>query len=274
MSANLTQCESGRCFHVRKPLEPGCVDIIKPGFAGLEYLSLDVLTLAEGTEYAAETGDREVGLVVLGGRCRVEVDGAVFPEVGERADVFSGKAHAVYAPPRTTLRVTALTPMQAALCWCRAERGGGPVLVEPSAVRDKSVGRDNWTRTVYDIFYDNVDAHRLVLGETINPPGNWSSAPPHKHDVHDPPREVELEELYFFKIEPAQGYGVQRIYNGRDLDVAYTLKDGDAVAIPEGYHPVAAGPGYQLYYLWCLAGRGRTLTPRTDPEHEWLLSEG
>lgn len=261
------------CLRVRKPLEQGYVDIIEPGFAGLKLLSLGVLSLEEGTEYAGETAEREAGLVVLGGRCRVEVGDAVFPEVGGRADVFSGKAHAVYLPPQSAFQVTALTDLRVALCWCRADKAGMPALVEPVAVREKSVGRGNWGRTVYDIFYENVDAQHLLLGETVNPPGNWSSAPPHKHDAHDPPNEVEMEEIYLFKVEPSQGFGIQRLYNNRDFDVAYTLKDGDAVAIPEGYHPVVAGPGYRLYYLWFLAGRGRELYPRTDPNHAWLLSE-
>ena len=267
------QGDSNVRFHVRKPLAQGLVDVITPGFAGLKHLSLSVLSLEEGTQYAGETGEREAGLVVLGGRCRVEAGDAAFPEVGARADVFSGKAHAVYLPPRTRFEVTALTALEAALCWCQADRAGTPALVEPADVKEKAVGRDNWSRTVYDVFYENVDAQHLVLGETMNPPGNWSSAPPHKHDVHEPPNEAEMEEVYFFKVEPSQGFGLQRLYDGQTFDVVYTLKDGDAVAIPEGYHPVVAGPGYRLYYLWFLAGRGRKLYPRTDPDHEWLLSE-
>ena len=272
--------EASPSFLVRKPFEQGYMDVIEPGFAGLKQLSLGVLTLAEGMEYASTTGHKEAGLVALGGRCRVEAGDAVFPEVGDRSDVFSGKAHAVYLPPRTAFQVTALTGMQAALCWCAAGadtpgvgRPGAPMLVGPPAVRVKPVGRGNWSRTVYDVFHENVNAQHLVLGETMNPPGNWSSAPPHKHDVHDPPAEVEMEEIYLFKVKPAQGFGIQRMYDGKTFDIAYTLKDGDAVAIPRGYHPVVAGPGYRLYYLWFLAGRGRELYPRTDPDHEWLLQE-
>jgi 5-deoxy-glucuronate isomerase len=266
--------ESSTSFHVRKPFGQGYIEVIRPGFAGLKRLSLGVLTLEEGTQYASETGDREAGLVVLGGRCRVEAGDAAFPEVGDRSDVFSGKAHAVYLPPRTGFQVTALTGMQAALCWCSADRPGTPALVGPPAVRVKPVGRGNWSRTVCDIFHENVNAQYLVLGETMNPPGNWSSAPPHKHDVHEPPAEAAMEEIYLFKVKPAQGFGIQRMYDGETFDVAYTLKDGDAVAIPRGYHPVVAGPGYRLYYLWFLAGRGRELYPRTDPDHAWLLQEG
>lgn len=273
--------ECSTSFLVRKPFGQGYTGVIEPGFAGLKQLSLGVLTLKEGTQYASETGDREAGLVLLGGRCRVEAGDAAFPEVGDRSDVFSGKAHAVYLPPRTRFKVTALTGMQAALCWCTADadtpgvgKPGTPAFVGPPAVRVKPVGRDNWSRTVYDIFHENVNARYLVLGETMNPPGNWSSAPPHKHDVHDPPAEVAMEEIYLFKVKPPQGFGLQRMYDGATFDVAYTLKDGDAVAIPRGYHPVVAAPGYRLYYLWFLAGRSRELYPRTDPDHEWLLREG
>jgi len=263
------------CLHVRKPLGQGYVEIVEPGFAGLKYLSLGMLTLAEGTEYALDTTDREAGLTVLGGRCRVEIGDTVFPEVGARPNVFSGTGYTAYLPPKSRVRVKALTDMQAGLCWCRAEKAGKPVLIEPSGVRARPVGRDNWSRTVYDILYEgNVDAQHLIVGETLNPPGNWSSVPPHKHDVHDPPHEAEMEEIYFYKFDPAQGYGFQRLYNDRDLDVAYVLEDGDAVAIPGGYHPVVAGPGYQLYYLWCMAGRGRTLRPKADPKHAWLEQEG
>ncbi len=269
------QQEMSPRFHVRKPLKQGYIEVVPPGFAGLKRLSLGLLSLAEGTDYAAETGDREAGLVVLGGRCRVEAGKTAFAEVGARQNVFSGKAHAVYLPPRCGFKVAALSDVQAALCWCRvdeADTPGAPALVEPSGVRQKAVGRDNWSRTVDDIFYENVDARYLVLGETMNPPGNWSSAPPHKHDAHEPPHEADMEEIYYFKVDPSQGFGMQRLYDGATFDVAYTIQDGDAVAIPEGYHPVVAGPGYRLYYLWFLAGRGRKLYPRTDPNHEWLLS--
>jgi 5-deoxy-glucuronate isomerase len=267
------QVGSSVCFHVRKPLGQGYTEVIEPGFAGLERLSLGLLTLEPGEQDETETAGREAGLVVLGGRCRVEAGAASFAEVGGRADVFSGKAHAVYVPAESRVRVTALTPLQVALCWCRADKAGEAVLIEPSGVREKSVGRDNWRRTVHDIMYDNVDAQHLVLGETLNPPGNWSSAPPHKHEVHDPPHEAAMEEIYFFKVQPSQGFGLQRLYDGGDLDAAYTILDGDAVAIPRGYHPVVAGPGYRLYYLWFLAGRGRALHARTDPAHAWLLPE-
>jgi 5-deoxy-glucuronate isomerase len=112
-------------------------------------------------------------------------------------------------------------------------------------------------------------AGRILLGETINPPGNWSSYPPHKHDTHEPPHEVRLEEVYLFKIDPPGGFGVQIRYDGAGEE-CFTVRDGDVAAIPSGYHPVVAAPGYSLYYLWVMAGEGRQMIPRLDPAHAWV----
>lgn len=81
-----------------------------------------------------------------------------------------------------------------------------------------------------------------------------------------------MEELYFFKVHPKQGFGVQVIYrsSGGCREEAYLIKDGDAVFIENGYHPVAAPPGYAVYYLWVLAGEERVLIPRIDPDHAWV----
>jgi 5-deoxy-glucuronate isomerase len=109
------------------------------------------------------------------------------------------------------------------------------------------------------------------VGETFNDPGGWSSYPPHKHDVHDPPRQALLQEVYYFRLDPPQGFGIQRLYSPeRGLDMTFTVQDGDTVLIPYGYHPVVAGAGYRLYYLWALAGQGRSMYLQEDPDHVWV----
>jgi 5-deoxy-glucuronate isomerase len=124
---------------------------------------------------------------------------------------------------------------------------------------------------------ENVpQAQRLVVGETFNPPGNWSSYPPHKHEVDAYPEEVRMEEIYYYRLNPPQGFGLQRIYtDDRSLDLACAVEDGDTVLLPRGYHPVVAAPGYQLYYLWMLAGHtDRRMKPRDDAEHTWVKAAG
>jgi 5-deoxy-glucuronate isomerase len=133
------------------------------------------------------------------------------------------------------------------------------------------VGRHNWKRTCHDIIPGGFPAKYLVVGETFNPPGNWSSVPPHCHEKDNLPVESLQEEVYYFKMSPSQGFGLQRMYtDDRSIDECYAIQDNDTVALPRGYHPIAAAPGYRLYYLWVLAGPKRAMVPRDDPAHAWL----
>jgi 5-deoxy-glucuronate isomerase len=115
-----------------------------------------------------------------------------------------------------------------------------------------------------------------LVGETWNPPGNWSSAPPHKHDADKPGKEAWLEEVYFYMTDKPQGFGIQRVYSGDDSpskgDDVYLIRSGDTVVLPYGYHPVVAGPGYRLMYVWVLAGEKREYGAWSlDPSHAWLM---
>ena len=132
-------------------------------------------------------------------------------------------------------------------------------------------GRGNFERRVRDILPASRPAGRLLAGETLNPPGNWSSSPPHKHDCEVPGKEAQLEEIYLYRIDPRGGFGLQLSYTtDPPAERVFMVRDLDVASIPAGYHPVVAGPGYSLYYLWGLAGRGRELLWHPDPAHEWV----
>ena len=131
-------------------------------------------------------------------------------------------------------------------------------------------GRPGYERWVHNLVTHEFPAERLLVGETLNEPGNWSSFPPHKHDRQSKV-ESKLQEVYFFKLAPEDGFGFMRLYDDRRMDTALTIRNNDLVWIPRGYHPVAAMPGYRLYYLWALAGEGRELKWNTDPRYRWLL---
>ncbi|HEU5394485.1 MAG TPA: 5-deoxy-glucuronate isomerase, partial [Candidatus Methylomirabilis sp.] len=114
-------------------------------------------------------------------------------------------------------------------------------------------------------------AKRLLVGETFNRAGEWSSYPPHKHDRAAYPEESKMEEVYLFKVDPPQGFGLQRFYSPeRGVDTAVILRNNSVTRIPWGYHPVAAAPGYRLYYLWMLAGEDRNYALADDPAHAWV----
>ena len=151
----------------------------------------------------------------------------------------------------------------------------GPVVIQPADVALNLVGKDNWFRHVYSSIGENVAAAKLLVGETINPPGNWSSSPPHKHDAFSPPSEVPMEEIYYFQVQPKQGFGFMRLYTSPDakdpFDETMLIQDGDTVLIPRGYHTVVAAPGYRVNYVWALAGEARKYGAwADDPNHAWL----
>jgi len=217
------------------------------------------------------TGDLETVVVLLGGVVDVEANGESLGSAGGRSSVFEGPGHAVYAPPGTVLRLKATTPAQLAIATAPAGQGA-PLkarIIGPGDQRLADVGKGNWSRTVRTILGPEHAAGRLLLGETINPPGNWSSYPPHKHDREAPPEEVRLEEVYFFKVDPPEGFGVQVRYDDAGTE-AFTVRDGDSAVIRSGYHPLVAAPGYALYYLWIMAGDGRQMIPYMDPAHAWV----
>lgn len=237
----------------------------------MKYLSFDFIRLSAGENYHSALDEREAAFVVLKGQCSFRVAGVRYERIGERASPFAGKAFAVYAPPRAAYRVEAITDLEVAICLAKADAEKSPCLITPSTVRERVVGRDNWQRSVYDIVDESVDACRLLVGETVNPPGNWSSAPPHRHEVDNLPEESDMEEAYFFRVDPPQGFGVIRVYtDDLSLDETYSVVSDDLVIIPEGYHPVGALAGYRVYYLWMLAGGKRILKVKDDPQHAWI----
>jgi 5-deoxy-glucuronate isomerase len=241
-----------------------------------DLIRLDIAGLDAGDSASFVRDDEEMFIVVLCGEVDVDVDGRSLGRAGGRSSVFESPGHAVYAPPAASVALTAGdAPVELAICSAPLEAGSVPAaarIVGPEDQRIAEVGADNWARTVRTMLGPEHPAGRLLVGETINPPGNWSSYPPHKHDTHEPPREVQLEEIYWFKVEPAHGFGVQIRYDDERTE-CFPVRDGDAAVIKSGYHPVVAAPGYRLYYLWVMAGRGREMAPYLDPKHAWVQTD-
>jgi 5-deoxy-glucuronate isomerase len=105
-----------------------------------------------------------------------------------------------------------------------------------------------------------------MICEVYTPSGNWSSYPPHKHDVDDPPREADLDEIYYFRYRDPNGYGFQRVYTDR-RDETVRVSHGDVVAVRDGYHPFVTAYGYDAYYLNVLAGSRRSMAATDDPKY-------
>ncbi len=244
----------------------GLQNLQKRGARGARELTTWRLCLSPGASARYVANDEETILVLQLGNARVCANDRQWTIA--RASVFSERATALYLPPATDLSVTADTAFEAILVSTPAAARGEPVLVGPGEVQVNDRGRDGYTRQVHDIFVRDPHVQRLMVGETFNPPGHWSSFPPHKHDGRN--GETALEEVYYYRLDPPGGFGHQMMYTNDGEAVTHQVKDGDAVLLPYGYHPVSSPPGYTLYYLWAMAGEQRKLSLYEDPAHKWI----
>jgi 5-deoxy-glucuronate isomerase len=239
-----------------------------------EYVSFAVWRLTAGQRVEDNTGDEEVGLVILSGKVTVRSSSGNWDEIGERQNVFEGKPYVVYLPPQTSFALTAVTDCDVARAGAMAEHGMEARLITPAQITEDLRGEGNAQRRVRHVLEADQPAEHLFLVEVLTPSGNWSSYPPHKHDTNNPPHETYLEEIYYHRVRPPQGFGFQRVYtdDGR-LDEAVVIEDGMVVMVPKGYHPAVVAPGYELYYLNVMAGPIREWRFVDDVHHRWV-SEG
>jgi len=252
------------------PDETGCVLHVTPQAVGWTHVGFAVYRLAEGQILHYDTADREACLVFVSGRGAVRAGRMAWPEVGQRMNPFDGTPHAVYVPPQTAVRLEAITAVEVAVCTAPGRGTYPPRLIGPDDVAVEVRGAGVTERCVRHILSETAPADGLLVVEVITPAGRWSSWPPHKHDRHDPPCETALEETYYYRIRPQQGFAIQRVYTADGvLDATLTVRDGETVLVPRGYHPVAAPPGYDVYYLNVMAGPVRQWRIQFDPEHEW-----
>lgn len=234
----------------------------------MELLALDLLVLHKNDVFEYNTGDFETAIVPFTASVEVEADGVLYGL--QRKSVFVDTASAICAPRDTKVVFFAKDFSELAICKARTDKKGSVIYIPQKDIKKKIVGKEIWQRDVIDIIDSTIDAAKIVLGETFNKPAGWSSFPPHKHDTAIPGIEAKMEEIYLFRLEPSDGFGMQTIYGRADKDYTFKIIDYDAVTIPWGYHPVSVMPGYKLYYLWFLAGEGRILMPNTDPKFKWL----
>jgi 5-deoxy-glucuronate isomerase len=240
--------------------------------AGWEWMSLFVRRLLPGEKYSTHVENEEAAFVLLGGNCRADW-GRGETSIGKRKDVFDGLPYTVYLPAHNHVSFTAETVCEIAECRVPSTARLEPKLISPADVASGLRGGGNASRQIVDIMSPSFPADKLMVIEVYTPGGNWSSYPPHKHDVHNPPAEVDLDEIYYYRIRQPEGFALQHLYPNQNA-AAHTVeaKDGDTVLVRSGFHPVVAGPGYDVYYLNFLAGSARALAVTEDARHVWIRS--
>jgi 5-deoxy-glucuronate isomerase len=257
------------------PAHDGTILSVSPESAGWDYVGFEVLRLGADTVAERHAGEREVCVVAISGAVDIDSDHGRWEAVGDRPDPWSGPPDAAYLPPGTafSLHACAGPELEVALCWAPARTGAKARVLPGSEIKPERRGQGASERTIHPILMGDREAESLLVCEVITPAGHWSSYPPHKHDRQDPPTETALEETYYHRLSPPQGFGLQRVYShDRTLDATLAFSDRDCVLVPRGYHTVSAPPGYDLYYLNVMAGRLRRWSVMNDPDHEWTLA--
>ena len=250
-------------------------DIVRvtPQSAGWNYVGFAAHRLAARESWTVALPGAEACIVVLSGRVTVESDRQTWRDIGDRTSVFDDRApYAVYLPPGENARIAAHTTAEIGVGSAPAAAGPRARLIDPGSMKRFARGEGSNKRYVCDILPQTEAASHLLLVEVVTPGGHSSSYPPHKHDTDNLPTESSLEETYYHRLKPAQGFAFQRVYtDDRSIDEALAVEDHDVVLVPRGYHPVVVPHGYDSYYLNVMAGPKREWHFKNDPAHEWML---
>jgi 5-deoxy-glucuronate isomerase len=267
-------------LRIRPTTHHGKAISITPENAGWTYVGFDLHRLQAGVRTEGAMQDREICLVFVTGKGRVTANGIDLGLIGERMSPFDGKPWSVYLPPGTSWSVTADTDVELGVCSAPGDGSARAVrVIAPDELGQEIRGKGTNVRHVTNILPESdPTAASLLVVEVITPGGHTSSYPPHKHDRDDLPRESHLEETYYHRLNPPQGFAFQRVFtdadaNGkREIDEAMVVENGDVVLVPKGYHPCATCHGYDLYYLNVMAGPKRTWKFHNASEHAWMLA--
>ena len=265
------------------PQDQDLILTVTPDSAGWEFISFQARRLSKGNTWSFNSRENELAIIILSGSISVNSNRGSWESI-ERENVWTRAATALYLPRDTEFSITAARDSEFAVTWVPTDEDHEPWLIQPQDVPISIRGGDNVSRQINDLLPPRSPVHRLILVEVYTPSGNWSSYPPHKHDVHLEDEsgnlvEADLEEVYFYKIDKPDGYAYQRVYTdensplhqaGYPIDALVRAQNNCAVLIPEGYHPVVSAPGYTTYYLNVLAGSAQSLANQDDPLHSWV----
>ena len=249
----------------------GLTHVVTKNEGGLKKAIFDLLKIEVGMTYAGDTESCESAFVILSGTCSIVGNDFNYEHIGIRKDVFSGKPTTVYLPCHTSYKIEAETEVEIGICSAESTLKSMPVLIKPEDITEVNLGVLNWTRKAHFIIDQKFNSEFLFLGETLISAGNWAF-PPHRHDNDNLPVEVDMDEIYHFRINPPSGFGLQVSYtDDQSRDDAYLLRNGDTTILPDGYHPVGTSPVDSLYMLWMMAGEKRLFLSRPDDNYSWVI---
>lgn len=252
----------------------GRIQHVTPESANWGYVGFDAYLLKKGQTLSLESGDKELCLVLVAGLASVKTRHAEFPGIGKRMSPFERTPpFSVYVPHSDKVEVYAESDLELAVCNAPGNGSLPARLIAPGDVGVEQRGKGRNKRLVHNILPDNQVADSLLVVEVYTDEGDTSSYPSHKHD-EETESETYLEETYYHRFDPPQGFAMQRVYtDDRTLDECMAVYDRDVVTVPRGYHPVATIAGYNNYYLNVMAGPKRLWKFSWEKDHAWVNSD-
>jgi len=252
----------------------GKTHAISPESAGWGYVGFNLYQLRAGESAEEATGDREAILVVVEGKVRVSAADQDWGVLGDRMSVWEKTPpHALYVPNDEEWHAVAETDCVLAVCTAPGKGGNPAQRLGPDGITLETRGKGINTRYINNIAMEGRDvADSLLVTEVFTPNGHWSSYPSHRHDEDNYPDITYLEETYYHRISPENGFGIQRVYTeDGELDETMAVKDHDVVLVPRGHHPCGAPYGFEMYYLNVMAGPLRKWRFKPDPAVAWIM---
>lgn len=257
------------------PNEKNRTQCITPESAGWDYVGFEVYEMQAGQQLEMPASNNEVCLVLVAGKGTITTSTVTFENIGDRMDPFERKKpYAVYITNGEHYSVVANTALELAVCQAPGKGSYPTRLITPNDIDAEPRGYGNNKRYVHNILPDNKAADSLLVVEVYTDEGCTSSYPSHKHDQDNQPHETYLEETYYHRLNPSQGFCFQRVYtDDRSLDQSMAVYNKDVVKAPKGYHPVATVAGYDSYYLNVMAGPSRKWLFTWEKDHNWVNSQ-
>lgn len=241
-----------------------------PGLHRLRYNSCTLvdfalLMLRAGETYTFSTEAKEYGIDLLLGEAAI----AAGPEewvLGGRSSVFDSLPSGAYIGCGEIVRISARTDAQIALGSAPSSTPIPSYPIHASGVVTGHWGADATRRDFRYLINSDRPSERLWLAEVMVTHGRWATYPPHKHE--DVPEDVFQEEIYYYRVDPAHGFGFCGQFEGLvGADYAFLIRDNTVHKMPHGYHTVVSAPGYRVWYLAIYAGRDKRHKPSPHPDH-------
>lgn len=237
--------------------------VIEPGdtegaVTGIEF---GIRRLRAGESVSDIDDSCETVLTMLGGEGDVSAGGIELSFA--RTNIFRDHPFGARMPQGCDYQIHAATETEIAVAKARTTYEKDVAVIGPDGFAPgknltepgEGVMGDVFHRTVRTMFTDGT----LAVGETVG--RGWSSYPPHHHPQ---------PEVYFYRFDPAQGYGFAGVG-----EPAARVRNNDLTIMLDGQdHSQSCAPGYTEYYLWVILNLldNPYTDPQNTPDHEWVLA--